>query len=56
MASSTPADADENLCTYCEGYGELAKNFGLNSQGRPQVVECPHCRGTGLAIPLSKIH
>jgi hypothetical protein len=35
------------LCELCEGEGQVAKNFGIHSPGRPEIMECPACGGDG---------
>lgn len=40
------ADKD---CASCYGAGALAKNFGIDSPGVPEIVECFNCGGTGVA-------
>jgi hypothetical protein len=34
-------------CELCEGEGQVAKNFGIDSPGRPEIVTCPVCDGDG---------
>lgn len=35
-------------CLACEGVGYVAMNFGLWSPGRPAIVNCPKCNGSGF--------
>jgi DnaJ-class molecular chaperone len=37
-------------CAMCDGVGEVAKNFGAYGPGRPEIVRCPACRGTGMDL------
>lgn len=37
-------DSKDEVCTLCEGVGEVAKNFGAYGPGRPEIVACPKCR------------
>ena len=30
-------------CELCEGAEQVAKNFGIHSPGRPEIVPCPRC-------------
>jgi hypothetical protein len=39
-----PEPPEEKECELCEGDGEVAKNFGINSPGRPEIVPCPKCQ------------
>ena len=40
--------SEQALCALCEGVGVVAKNFGLDSPGFPDFVECPDCGGDGV--------
>lgn len=40
---ATPGNEERPKCSTCEDEGQVAKNFGIDSPGRPEIVPCPDC-------------